>query len=205
MMKEWKDCCFTLENTVIVYVKSARRPSDWEITNFFIRSGIEPETVVGFYRKADENAFFVKFIEDADVGECMHRLQRYNGLRINGCLVDVECSVVGDCITEVQIHNLPFEVPDHVVREKFEKYGQVDEIYWQKVEVNGFDVFNGVRIIRMHLCKVIPTFVHIHGVKARVHYRPHKHVPSTIACSSHRHHACNGKYFGCSCVSCRYP
>lgn len=185
--------CFKVENTVKCGLKADLKPSDEEIDDFLLGSGIDYSKVLGFYRSSKEDGFFVKFDDgdDIDLHQFTKLLNGSDGIRVNGDLHKVISSIFGEIITNFQIHNLPFEISDAIVREELQRYGTVQEISWHKfLSKRGIEIFNGVRNVQMQLQMPIPTRLNIMDVDARITHKYQDRICDECMAITHGNNEC---------------
>lgn len=184
--------CFKVENTVKAELKSNLKPSDDEIDDFLTGSGLDLTKVMGFYRSSKDDIFFIKF---RDTNDNLHQftklLNSSKGININGEIHKVITSIIGEIITNFQIHNLPFEISDDIVREELQRYGTVQEINWQMFKSKrGIEIFNGVRNVRMQLQTPVPTTLNIMDVDARITHKYQDKICDQCMAITHGNNEC---------------
>lgn len=184
--------CFKVENTVKVALKTDIKPSDEEIDDFLAGSGIDYSKVMGFYRSSKEDGFFIKFDDgDIDLHQFTKLLNGSNGIRVNNDLHKVISSIIGEIITNFQVHNLPFEISDEIVREELQRYGTVQEISWHKfLSKRGIEIFNGVRNVQMQLQMPVPTRLNIMDVDARITHKYQDRICDQCMSITHGNNEC---------------
>lgn len=97
---------------------------------------------------------------------------------------------VEDGAVEVKVHDLPPRMPNHIITSHLQQFGEVVSIRNEVWRDFFPGIPNGVRAVRMKLCKSIPSFISIGGNSAYV-----VHSNQTKTC---RH--CSGKlYSGQKC------
>lgn len=187
--------CFKVENTVKAELKTKLKPSDDEIDDFLSGSGLDLTKVMGFYRSSKEDGFFIKFDEgNADLHQYTKLLNSSNGIKINGQTHKVITSIIGEIITNFQIHNLPFEISDDILREELQNYGTVQEIIWQKHKSRrGHEIFNGVRNVHMQLQRPVPTTLNVMDIDARITHKYQDRICDQCMAITHGNNECIAK------------
>ncbi|EDS36982.1 conserved hypothetical protein [Culex quinquefasciatus] len=93
---------------------------------------------------------------------------------------------VEDGSIEVKVHDLPPRMPNHMIEDHLQQYGEIisthDEV-WRDFFPG---VPNGVRVVRMKIRKPIPSFVKIEGLPA---YIAHKNQIKTCRYCTQKLHA----------------
>lgn len=178
---------FMLVSTVKVKYSSLERPKDSEIVHFMEESGIDAKEIIGFFRTNNESAFYIKFIDNACVRKSVERLKSTKYICIGERTYSTETSIVDSFTVVVQLHNLPYEISDDIVRQRLSKYEKVLDITWEEVKMNnGHNIFNGVRLVKMELSNTIPPFIYILDIKIRTYYKNQQYM--CYKCNSFEHH-----------------
>lgn len=187
--------CFKVENTVKAELKTNLKPSDDEIDDFLTGSGLDLTKVMGFYQSSKEDGFFLKFCEgNGDLHQFTKLLNSSKGINIKGQNHKVITSIIGEIITCFQIHNLPFEISDDILREELHKYGTVQEIIWQKHKSKkGHEMFNGVRSVRMQLQTPVPTTLNVMDIDARITHKYQDRICDQCMAITHGNNECISK------------
>lgn len=77
---------------------------------------------------------------------------------------------VEDDSTPVKVHDLPPNMPNHLIAEQLQQYGKVTSIHDEVWRDFFPGIPNGVRVVRIKLEKPIPSFLKIDGLLAYIVY-----------------------------------
>ncbi|XP_039450058.1 uncharacterized protein LOC120428983 [Culex pipiens pallens] len=75
---------------------------------------------------------------------------------------------VEDGTIEVKVHDLPPRMPNHLIEDQLQQYGEITSIHNEVWRDFFPGIPNGVRVVRMKIKKPIPSFVKIEGLSARI-------------------------------------
>ncbi|EDS29679.1 conserved hypothetical protein [Culex quinquefasciatus] len=93
---------------------------------------------------------------------------------------------VEDGSIEVKVHDLPPRMPNHMIEDHLQQYGEIISIHDEVWRDFFPGVPNGVRVVRMKIQKPIPSFVKIEGLSA---YIAHKNQIKTCRYCTQKLHA----------------
>uniref|UniRef100_A0A8D8FUZ7 (northern house mosquito) hypothetical protein n=1 Tax=Culex pipiens TaxID=7175 RepID=A0A8D8FUZ7_CULPI len=93
---------------------------------------------------------------------------------------------VEDGSIEVKVHDLPPRMPNHMIENHLQQYGEIISIHDEVWRDFFPGVPNGVRVVRMKVQKPIPSFVKIEGLSA---YIVHKNQIKTCRYCTQKLHA----------------
>lgn len=93
---------------------------------------------------------------------------------------------IADGGTDVKLHDLPFDMSNHLIAEQMTQFGEVMSVkddYWRNLFRK---VPNGVRIVRMRISKPIPSYLSICGEMTLVTHK--NQIPTCRHCNRRVHY-----------------
>ncbi|KAH7945560.1 hypothetical protein HPB49_012889 [Dermacentor silvarum] len=133
------------------------------------------------------------------------KLMVAEGFRVNHVRVPVEA--VGPPVTFVNVYRLPVYVFNEVVAAALQPYGNVKSVAYTKV-LNRQNKLNGVRVVRVEMCRPVPNFMTMQGHRVMCEYRGMRRVCARCGDGNHMATACTSPYckrcgvFGHEAESC---
>ncbi|KAH7932643.1 hypothetical protein HPB49_000386 [Dermacentor silvarum] len=133
------------------------------------------------------------------------KLMVAEGFRVNHVRVPVEA--VGPPVTFVNVYRLPVYVSNEVVAAALQPYGNVKSVAYTKV-LNRQNKLNGVRVVRVEMCRPVPNFMTMQGHRVMCEYRGMRRVCARCGDGNHMATACTSPYckrcgvFGHEAESC---
>ncbi|KAH7952006.1 hypothetical protein HPB52_016781 [Rhipicephalus sanguineus] len=119
------------------------------------------------------------------------RLMVAEGFKVHHEHVAVEA--VGPPVTFVNVYRFPAYLPDHVLVNALGQYGKVKTVSFANVS-NRQNKLNGVRVVRMAMCKPVPNFTTIAGHRVMCEYRGMRRVCARCGEPGHMATACSAAY-----------
>ncbi|KAH7936467.1 hypothetical protein HPB52_023677 [Rhipicephalus sanguineus] len=113
------------------------------------------------------------------------------GFRLNHEKVAVEA--VGPPVTYVNVYRLPAYLPDDVLTNALQQYGKVRGVSFATVPSRQ-NKLNGVRVVKMEMCKPVPNFTTIQGHRVMCEYRGMRRVCARCGEDGHMATACTNPY-----------
>ncbi|KAH7967945.1 hypothetical protein HPB52_004216 [Rhipicephalus sanguineus] len=113
------------------------------------------------------------------------------GFRLNHEKVAVEA--VSPPITYVNVYRLPAYLPDDVLTNVLQQYGKVRGVSFATVPSRQ-NKLNGVRVLKMEMCKPVPNFTTIQGHRVMCEYRGMGRVCARCGDDGHMATACTNPY-----------
>ncbi|KAH7943351.1 hypothetical protein HPB52_007151 [Rhipicephalus sanguineus] len=113
------------------------------------------------------------------------------GFRLNHEKVAVEA--VGPPVTYVNVYRLPAYLPDDVLTNALQQYAKVRGVSFATVPSRQ-NKLNGVRVVKMEMCKPVPNFTTIQGHRVMCEYRGMRRVCARCGEDGHMATACTNPY-----------
>lgn len=149
------------------------RPRAFEVEKFIWEEiRIDPQDLIGINFSITRSVVYLKLTNET---LCTKIVQDHkNGLKFKHCDGNVGAVTVdhaGLGLRTVRIFELPFEVPADTVINELQPYGRVISHEAEKwTTFTKYPVLNGVRQIKIHLTKHVPSYLTIGGCRAIVLY-----------------------------------
>jgi Zinc knuckle len=161
-------------NTIKVQLPSQNeKPLDAEMLRWVILDlELKDEEIVGVGQNpANDGVMYIKCVSEAKMREV---IEKYDGTLfkyLNGIAVRVTMTEASENIRYVRIFGLPFEVEDEHIESFFRSFGIVKRLVKEKYPAHyNFHVLSGVRGVYIDLKREIPAFLHMRGVRVKIHY-----------------------------------
>ncbi|KAH7963779.1 hypothetical protein HPB52_022889 [Rhipicephalus sanguineus] len=114
---------------------------------------------------------------------------------------------MGPPFTFVNVYRFPAYIPDEILTNALSQYGKMKSVTFATV-ASRQNKLNGVRVVKMEMCRPVPNFTTIAGHRVMCEYRGTRRVCARYGDVGHMATACSAEYckgcgtFGHDTVGC---